>query len=356
MRKTIKLIAFVLLLIQANVIHAQKFRKSDEPFTAANGKTYNVGDTIILCAPADFGNTFHHYYLGKNLNPLRAYYTNEVVSKGQQTDLRFKKQVIRQFRIYEDQRTMAVTDKMFGYSIDLNKALNSGEVATPKYEEFIYRTSELFEPKLAYISALKLTGNIDKNSAKEYAYRYYRKEYKQKYQDEFELHSFLNDKKKELTKKVEEFNSDKLYMLPVNQSFGSYDFDLGAFPIEWDGNMKSFLNDATENLIVKDINEEGIDLMDLSIFFENTEEFKSFPLEQTKAKYLIDKRKASSGKVNRKLYACVQFKIKSLAGPDFYEQYDISDKTKKFLLCEIKRVDLFEDDTLTYHYLNTLEK
>ena len=347
-------IAFLLFI--AISVNAQKFEKSNKPFTADNGKTYHVGDTVILCSPADYGNMFHYYYFDKKLTPQRAYYTSETINKGEKVDKRFTAHIIKQFRIYEGGNTIAVTDKMFGYGIDLNGALETGEVACPDYLDYWADTTRFFLKERAFIGAVKTIDDIDKNTTKEYAYRFDRKNYKVNFQDEFSFHSYLSEQKKELENKVNEFDKEKLYVLPVKMEFGSYDFDTNSFPIDWQGNMKALFVDYTESLIVKDVNSEGIDLMDLNVFLENTDEFISFPLNPTKAKILVDYRKSSAGKVNRDVYAGVWFKIKELASEEFYSQYNVTEKSKKFLICEVKRIDLFEDNSCLYHYLSTVKK
>lgn len=349
---TLVLVAFILTFST----NAQNFEKSKDPFTAIDGKTYYIGDTVILCTAADYGNTFHHFYMGKNLTPIRAYYTAETFNKGDEIDYRFSAHIIKQFRNYDDGRTIALTNKMFGYGVDINGALQTGEVACQDYLDYWADTTRFFLKKKAFLGALKTMDAIDKNTTKEYAYRFDRKAYKANFQDEFSFHSFLSKKKEELEKELSEFDEEKLYVLPVKLEFGSYDFDNNSFPIVWNGNMMPLLRDQTENLIVRDVNSEGIDLMDLNVFLENKDDFSSFKLHPTKAKILIDYRKSATGSIDRTLYAGVWIKIKRMAGDKFHADYDITDKSKSFLICEVKRMDLFEDDTYLYHYLSTVKK
>ncbi len=356
MKNSIRLTHIVFLLFKVVTANAQKFEKTNKPFTTNNGKTYHVGDTVILCSPADYGNKFHYYYFDKKLTPQRAYYTTEVINKGQKVDNRFSAHIIKQFRVYENGQTIAVTNKTYGYGIGLNGGLATGEVACSDYLDYWADTTRFFLKERAFIGAVKTLGEVNKNTTKEYAYRFDRKNYKVNFQDEFSFQSYLSEAKKDLTDKVSEFDSEKLYVLPVRMEFGSYDFDTNSFPIDWKGNMKALLVDYTEGLIVKDVNSEGIDLMDLNVFLENTSEFTSFPLNPTKAKILVNYRKSSTGKVNRDVYAGVWFKIKELASDEFYTQYNVTDRTKKFLICEVKRIDLFEDDSCLYHYLSTVKK
>ena len=140
------LIGCVLLSVNVN---AQKFEKSEEPYKAKDGKTYHVGDTIVITSPADFSDAFRYYYFDKKFTRQRAYYTMERINKGQKVDNRFTKHIIKRFRIYEDGRTLAVTNKTFGYSVDLNKGLEMGEIATDELME-LYDKPELFDNEKAF--------------------------------------------------------------------------------------------------------------------------------------------------------------------------------------------------------------
>ena len=356
MKKQNKLILAFMAFVLTFPIYGQKFKKSKKPFIATNGQTYNVGDTLILCTPADFGDTFHYYYLGKNLVPVRAYYTSERFNKGEEVDYRFSAHIIKQFRIYDDERTIAVTNQMFGYGIDINGALQTGEVACQDYLDYWADTTRFFQKKKAFLGALKTIGTIDKNTIKEYAFRFDKKKYKENCRDEFSFHSYLSKKEEELKKLLADFDNEKLYILPVELEFGNYDFENNSFPIVWDGNVMPLLKDQTENLIPRDVNNEGIDLMDLNVFVENRDDFSNFKVHPTKAKMLVDHRKSSVGSIDRTLYASLWIKIKSIAGDELYSDYDIHDKSKIFLICEVQRIDLFEDNTFLYHYLSTVKK
>ncbi len=191
--------------------------------------------------------------------------------------------------------------------------------------------------------------------SKEYLFKNYRSQYNQNREDEFSLHTLLNDKKNEIKEKVTSVDTTQVYLLPVIQKFGSYDFDNNSFPIVWKGDIARILKDRDENWIAKDINNEGTDLTNLNLYFDNTADFQSFPISSEKAKIIVDKRKEFNGDVDRSLYMAVQFKIKTLANDAFYEANGISEKSKKYFIAHIERIDFFEDDTFMYHYLSTVK-
>ncbi len=356
MRKlTVIGITGLVILFQTSAF-GQKFIKSEEPYKAANGLTYHIGDTITLYTPYDYGNKFHYYYMGKNLNPQRAYFTSQMgITKGQLVDYRLTQQVIKQFRKYPEEGMIAVTDKTYGYSVNLDKGLESGEVAGPLLEDYLYHMPTLFSDSIAFLSLLKYGEPLDRNKIKEYFYKNYRSEYNQNREDEFSLNTLLNDKKNEIKDKVNSIDTTQVYLLPVIQKFGSYDFDNNSFPIVWKGDIARILKDRSESWIAKDVNNEGIDLTNLNLYFENTSEFPSFPISPEKAKIVVDKRKEFNGDVDRSLYLAVHFKIKSLADDSFYETNKISKKSKKYFIAHIERIDLFEDKTFMYHYLSTVK-
>ena len=129
-----------------------------------------------------------------------------------------------------------------------------------------------------------LGDDIDNNDAKEYLYRFDHDVYKQNYQDEFSFNSLLSNKKKELVEKAKEYDLNKPFFAYTKQEFGSYNFDTNSFPIVWDGNYTRLMDDMTESAVKKDINNEGIDLSDIRLCFENAEEFSNFPLAPERAK------------------------------------------------------------------------
>ncbi|MBZ4675417.1 MAG: hypothetical protein JG782_36 [Anaerophaga sp.] len=89
MKKQNKLTLTFLALTLAFSTYAQNFEKSKKPFTAVDGKTYNVGYAVIFCTAADYGDTFHYFYSGENLTPVRAYYTAQLFNKGDEIDYRY---------------------------------------------------------------------------------------------------------------------------------------------------------------------------------------------------------------------------------------------------------------------------
>ncbi len=344
-------IAFVVLAINVN---AQKFTKSVEPYKTVSGKTYHVGDTIIITCPSDFSNTFVYFKSGKKLQmPIHATFTSNIVEKNQIVDRRYTRYVIKQFRDYGNLGMYAVLDKMFGYAVNIDQGLEMGEVANEKLIE-LYDKPELFNNEKAFL--LTLGTEIDNNDVKEYLYRFNHDEYKQNYQNEFSFNSILSSKKSELIEKAKQYNINKPFFAYVKQKFGSYNFDTKSFPIIWDGNYIRLMDDQLESSISKDINNDGIDFSDIRLYFENMDQFSSFSLPQERAKFLIDHRKQPSGKINRSLYVQVQFIVKEVAGTEWMKNKNFTDGTEKVLICEIKRIDMFEDKASVANYLSTVEK
>lgn len=116
------------------------------------------------------------------------------------------------------------------------------------------------------------------------------------------------------------------------------------------------LGDISESFINKAVFNKKIDLSDVRLYFVNTDDFSSFPFPQKRAKSLIDHRKKGSGKINRSLPMQVQFVVKEIANEDWLKNHQFSDNSVKVLLCEIKRVDRFEDKKKEMNYLFTVEK
>lgn len=342
---------FVLFLILPNLVFSQKFTKSVEPYTAKNGKTYKVGDQIIVTAPADFSNIFLYYGSGRGLS-----YKKNATFKTENNsyDNRWKIHTIKQFKIYNDIGTVAVTDKLFNDGILIEKALETGEIATPELEEFIYQKPKVFTDSLAYLAYLNREGEITNDNVKEFLYLFDNKRYNYVREDEFAYHAEINKTNKHLNEVTNQINPNETYFIRFNDEIDNYNFDSLSFPLLWKHNGAQILNDTWQSFTPEDINRNNVELTDLRIFFENIDDFKNLPLNIERAQYLVEHRKGRSGNIDRRMYLGIQFKIKKLVGKGYFEQ-DVIDKGEKYLICEIQRIDFFEDKEFQYNYLNTIK-
>jgi len=339
-----------LFLIFPLLLNAQKYTKSNEPFTASNGKVYHIGDTIIITSPADFDNTFVYFKTGKKLQtPQVGVWTS---SDNKTYNKMYTKYIIKQFRHYEAHGVYAVVNKKFNYAINLDKGLEFGEIATDKLME-LYNKPEAFTAEKAFL--ITLGDDFDNNDIKEYLYRFYNKEYKQSYQDEFSFNELISKKRKELTAKSSQYRVNQVFYTRIDQEFGNYNFDTNSFPIIWEGNGGKIINDLTGWVKAKDINNEGISFSDIRLHFDNIADFSSFTFPQERAKYLVQHRKQPSGKIDRRLYMGVQFDVKEVVGSEDLQSLGSVSGNEKVLICEIKRIDLFEDEKFEINYLQTIE-
>lgn len=341
----------VLFLILPNLVFSQTFTKSVEPYTAKNGKTYKVGDKIIVTTPADFSNTFLYYGSGNGL-----YHKKDAIFKSENNthDNRWKIQTIKQFKIYNDIGTVAVIDKLFNVGVLIEKALETGEIATPKLEELIYQKPKVFTDSVAYLTYLNRESEISNDNVKEFLYLFDNKRYDYAREDEFAYRAEINKTKKNLNKVANQINPDETYFIRFNDRIGNYNFDSLSFPLVWKNNGAQILDDTWQIFTPEDINKNDVELTDLRIFFENIDKFKNLPLNMEKAQYLVKHRKDKYGDVNRRMYLGIHFKIKELVGKEYFEQNFI-DKGEKYLICEIQRIAFFEDKEFQYNYLNTIE-
>jgi hypothetical protein len=341
----------VLFLILPNIVFSQNFIKSVEPYTAKNGKTYEVGDKIIVTAPADFGDAFLYYGSGNGL-----YNKKDAILKTDNNtyDNRWRIHTIKQFKIYNDIGTVAVTDKLFNVGILIEKALETGEIATPKLEELIYHKPKVFTDSVAYLAYLNRESEISNENVKEFLYLFDNKRYDYAREDEFAYHAEINKTKKFLNEVTVQINPIETYFIRFNDEIGNYNFDSLSFPLLWKHNGAQILNDTWQIFTPEDINKNDVELTDLRVFFENIDNFKNLPLNMEKAQYLVKHRKDRFGDVDRRMYLGIQFKIKKLVGKDYFGQNFI-DKGEKYLICEIQRIDFFEDKEFQYNYLNTIE-
>jgi hypothetical protein len=343
----------VLFLILPNLLFSQTFKKSMEPYTAKNGKVYRVGDTIGIASPADFSNEFKYYVQGKNLS-IKQKAQGVTEYSDTKYDNRYKLYIIKQFKIYEEHGTFAVIDKVFNVMINIEKGLETGEMISPKLEELMYNKPQIFTDSVAYLAYLNRENEISNENGKEFLYLFDNKRYDYAREDEFAYHAEINKTKKFLNETTNQINPNETYFIRFNDEIGNYNFDSLSFPLLWKNNGAQILNDTWQIFTPEDINKNKVELTDLRIFFDNIDAFKSLPLNMEKAQYLVKHRKNKAGDVDRKMYLGIQFKIKRLVGKEYFEQIFI-DKGEKYLICEIQRIDFFEDKEFLYNYLNTVE-
>jgi len=350
-----KRVLALFLLLPALAL-SQKFQKSELPYTSSSGKVYHVGDTIVIGSPADFSNQFSYYFMGNKLtSTVSAVTTHKVGEEVKTYDKRYRGEIIKQFRIYPDGDTYVVTNKTFNYLINIEKGLETGEILTPKLMELIDNKPTVFSDSIAYLAYLKRKENINTENVKEFLFLFDRNKYNSVREDEFAFHNQMKGTQSFLNETIKDIDTSKTYFIRFDNEIGNFDFDLLSFPLLWNGNGTQILNNTWSSFVPEDINKSGIKLTDLRIYFSNYEDFKHLPLPTEKAQHLINHRKSSSGNVNRKVYMGIQFEIKKLVGNEDLEQ-GLKFKGDNYLICEIKRIDFFEDALFLYNYLNTVEK
>lgn len=348
--------ALALLLLLPTLALSQKFQKSELPYTSSSGKVYHVGDTIVIGSPADFSNQFSYYFMGNKLtSTVSAVTTHKVGEEVKTYDKRYRGEIIKQFRIYPDGDTYVVTNKTFNYLINIEKGLETGEILTPKLMELINNKPTVFSDSIAYLAYLKRKENINTENVKEFLFLFDRKKYNSVREDEFAFHSQMKETHLFLNEAINEIDVSKTYFIKFKNEIGNFDFDSHSFPLAWDGNGAQILNNTWSSFVPEDINKSGIKLTDLRVYFSNYKDFKHLPLSIEKAQHLINHRKSSSGNVDRNVYMIVQFKIEKLVDKEDFE-HALKLKGDNYLICEIQRIDFFEDDQILYNYLNTVEK
>ena len=334
-----KKLFILFLLFISNYMFGQTFTNSNQPYKAKNGIEFKIGDTILITTPYDFSNVYKSYYSRKTKK-------QEAITKidNYTFDSRRRIHIIKQFKINAESVTFAVFDKLFNEMVDIELGIETGEIANDFLKE-IYKSSKIyFTDSIAYLNYLKRANALTNEQVKEFIFLFDNKKYNSFREDEFQFNSEIRKTKEFLTKELSIFNLEKNYYIFTDLQFGNYDFDSLSFPLKWKGEAMDILNDTWETFTTVDMNKIGVDLTNLKLVFTNIENFSAMPLNEEKAKLLVNYRKDETGVVNRDLKAGIKFKIKELK----------KEENQNYLLCEIIRLDLFEDKDL-YNYLNSIK-
>jgi hypothetical protein len=323
-------------------ILAQTFKTSNQPYVAKNGKTYKIGDTLIITTPTDFSDEYKSYVQGRKLNLKK---TIEKVTESSETkiDNRNKWFTIKQFRIYEEYGTFAVSDRFFNIMVNIERGLENGEIAGEKHKEYFYKRPKSLTDSIAYINYLYQQKNVTDSNVKEFFYLFDNKKFNSVRQDEFGYNAEMKKTKIFLDKALSKVDTTEKYYIRYEDYLGNYNFDSLSFPLIWENNSLKILSDFWKIFTPEDINKNNVLLSNLTIKFSNTNDFNYLPLNLQRAQSFIKHRKSENGNVDRKIYFGIQFKFKGLEG-----------NKEKILICEICRIDFFEDKDFI-NYITTLE-
>lgn len=351
----LKRVIIVLAVFHHFTSNGQAFEKSLSPYTSDGGFVYRVGDTLTIGNAADFGKEKFSYFFSNNRHNAPMSVTTEIESTGKILDWRFSRVLIKQFRVF-DGTTYAVIDKLFGYQFDIENALKSGELVNQKHAEILKVRAPILTNEKAYLEYYKRDTLVNKDQIKEFMYLMDHSTYKNVREDEFEFNKQLKTTKKQM--QSYEVDTSQIFAVAFTDKVGNYDFDRSGFPIVWNNNGAQILSDTYETFSSEDINNERVELTNLRIRFLNTNDFNFLPLNEDKANKLVKRRKNSNGDVDRTVYMAIFMKIKKLSTEDvegtLFGMFTFKKETQ-FLVCEIVSIDIFEDKTPSYNWLNSID-
>jgi hypothetical protein len=336
----------ILVLVTFNSI-GQKHVKSDEPYISKSGMTFTVGDEIYLLEPFNFENKYHSFYKNKslslNVEALR-------VSEDLIFRKRYKGYSIKRFLHHANGKVYAIleTSKFYFCYLDIEDAILKNEIANNNKIAFesIWGKKTLLTDSIAFLEFCFREETINNDLVKEYMYLFNNTKYNLIREDEFEFHKSIRDEKASLETLRKNLDSNIIYTMAFSDFIGNYDFDLESFPILWNHNGTQIYSDVWEIFTPEDINENGVKLTDLRISFNNTEKFKSLPLNMDKANSFIKFKKGKTGNVDREIFMYISFRIKEVKDGN-----DITNKLfygEKYLVAEIESIDFFASDKNKY--------
>ncbi len=122
---------FILSACLVNPSFSQNSTKSKEPYKASNGHIFKVGDKIIIATPTDFDNSNESIsdglLLPQKLLAKEYFPPSTLFPSGTNVDRRFSSETIKYFKITEDKKVYAITDKLLNRSVNLEKAIKLSE-------------------------------------------------------------------------------------------------------------------------------------------------------------------------------------------------------------------------------------
>lgn len=103
-----------------------------------------------------------------------------------------------------------------------------------------------------------------------------------------------------------------------------------------------------------DINKNKVSLTDIKILFTNVDKFNKMPLNEDKANTFVKHRKATNGNVDRTIKMVIYFTIDGLKHDAPEKWKDITLHDENILVCDIKRIDFFEDGWPSWNWLTSV--
>ena len=159
-------------------------------------------------------------------------------------------------------------------------------------------------------SSLKLQKNIDYEKNADCYLQQFRKTLWNKYRnDEFELEARRKESITQLKNRIAAFDLNDEFVTYTDFNIGKYNFKKQSFPVSGLTQTTYFYQTVYAGC--------GDFARQYKVFFNNTNMIGDLNMPKEKAKQFIKYRKDSRGKISRKIYAKLYFKIVSLKGsPD----------------------------------------
>lgn len=323
------------------MVSAQTFKKSNDEFIAYDGQSFKKGDTLILASPSDFSNSYVYYTQGKGREIRKDAISNIKTNNGyHKIDNRFKKLVIKYFRVHSEDGVYAVVGTMFNEMIHINNALRTNEIISKKDYQTLYPTARYFSDTLAYYYSNLFDDSIANNDVIEYLYFYNNESYQHYHQDEFEFSKIVNSTKNTINVSLNQISLKDTLRVNINMTLDQYNFESKSFEITWNRkSLKCYTPIMGGKIYAGD---SSFMQKSIILIFKNLIDFRTIKVDEEIANNFIKHRKSSNGRVNRDVNITLHFLIRDL-------KKEVSKNKREYKFeADIVKMSVFEDKALYY--------
>lgn len=323
---------FALTLI-STVAFAQTLSRVSGPVQVGE-LTINEGDKFIVYEPQNFQKTYESIYSNRKLTTKRSRFT-KLDDKTYDYSLAHYT-VAKIFKTF-DSKIILSDGGIFPNFVDINEALENGEVITEDELSYRYKERAILDDSTAFIHFIKRFDGETNEFWKDWLYTYRNDVYDRTREDEFEFYGVVNKAGELLLESAENLDNTTVYSANIKVELDDYDFTSHSFKFLWKG--------ATFKIFRRSIwCPCTLDRIDLEL--SNLSEFNTLPVPFDQAKSFISNRKNRYGSVDRDVYLWINLKLTN----DL--KYENGDAVLRGI---VQSIEVYAEENHINGYLGTIE-
>lgn len=315
------------------------------------GKTYNVGDTILLGDICGLGSYYKNTYNVKtygqsslHLESLTPYVITEtIIDRKELENIIFNNPMM--FDRNSNINMFAISRSRGGDNvayIDIDGAARNRELVLKYNTNLNLRNVNYIDDEAAFLCLCKYSKIPIDKFVKEYFVRFKSEEYNNVKQDEFELKSFVNKTVETLKEKVGKVDTAIVYSMITSANLGEYDFNTKSFSFNLNNSSYSLLSNRRIF---------GLKTSELILVVNSSKIGSKFNISPEDANTFLKIRKSSDGSIDRKAYLMVHFKLR-IASKNAFADYPA--KSSYNFIADVKRIDFYDSRDFKYNWLGTI--